>query len=101
MKIWLDDIRAMPDEFDIHVKTAQEAIKLLKTGEVTLISLDHDLGNEETCGNGYRVALWIEKAAYRGEIPWLDWRLHTANPIGREKMKKALQNATKWWTENE
>ena len=36
-----------------------EAIKLLKTGQVEEISLDHDLGDAER-GTGYDVVLWIE-----------------------------------------
>lgn len=43
MKIFLDDCRPMPAGFDVYVKTAGEAIELLKTGKVTVISLDHDL----------------------------------------------------------
>jgi hypothetical protein len=48
MNIWLDDERPMPAGFDVHVKTAKDAIALLAQGNVTLISLDHDLGE----GNG-------------------------------------------------
>src|SRR5439155_2676500 len=46
MKVWLDDRRSPypdPDSWT-WVRTPAEAIELLKTGEVTEISLDHDLG---------------------------------------------------------
>lgn len=35
-----------------------EAIELLKSGEVRKLSLDHDLGDDER-GTGYDVLLWI------------------------------------------
>lgn len=50
MRVWLDDERPMPLGFDVHVKTADEAIKLLANGQVKVISLDHDLGENEDTG---------------------------------------------------
>ncbi len=98
MKVWLDDERPMPKDYDAHAKTAAEAIKLLSGGDVTRISLDHDLGD----GNktGYDVAKWIAEKAYRSAIPPLGWTLHTANPVGRDNMKAALLNADKYWRKN-
>ena len=65
MKVYLDDERSMPRFFDTHVKTAKEAIDLLKTGEVTHISLDHDLGVGYEDNTGCTVAKYIEQAAFR------------------------------------
>jgi hypothetical protein len=45
------------------VQTPEEAITLLKTGEVELISFDHDLGLIEEDGReqtGHDIILWIE-----------------------------------------
>lgn len=98
MRIWLDDERPMPDDgFDIHVKTAKDAIKLLRTGEIEFISLDHDLGPEEA-GTGYDVARWIEEQAYNCALERVDWEIHSANPVGRKNMEAALNNANKWWS---
>jgi hypothetical protein len=44
MRVWLDDRRPPPDGEWAWVKTPEEAIELLATGEVSEISLDHDLG---------------------------------------------------------
>lgn len=96
MKVFLDDVRIMPDGYDIHVKTAKEAINLLRKGDVTLISLDHDLGPEEA-GTGYDVASFLEEAAYRKAVPPLHWQIHSANPVGIQNMRKALQNADRYW----
>ena len=95
MWVWLDDIRPMPESFTVHVKTAKEAIELLKTNQVTLISLDHDLGEYLT---GYDVAKYIERAASSGTLKRLTVAVHTANPVGRVKMCQALENAKKFWS---
>lgn len=95
MKIWLDDERIAPPGF-LWVKTAQEAISFLKTGQVQLISLDHDLGNE-LAGTGYDVALFLEKSAYHNEIPPVKWEIHSANPVGRSNMLAALKKADSFW----
>ena len=104
--VWLDDIRPMPGNFDAHVKTAQEAIELLKKGNVGEISLDHDLGMSAEDGyadpqTGYTVAKWIEEAAYHNRIPRMQMRVHTDNPEGRRNMVAALQNAFKFWRTHE
>lgn len=86
----------MPDGFDRHVKSAADCIELLKSGAVTQISLDHDLGPPEA-GTGYDVAKYIERAAFDKQLPRLDWALHTANSVGRRSMRAALTNATAFW----
>lgn len=98
-RVWLDDQRPMPEGYDTHVYTATEAINLLKSGAVTAISLDHDLGGPEN-GTGYDVAKWIEQAAYSG-APRIEWQLHSSNPSGRANMRAALEQAEKFWSENE
>lgn len=42
-KLWLDDARTPPDDTWTWVQTAEEALEILKTGNVTRASLDHDL----------------------------------------------------------
>jgi hypothetical protein len=97
MNIWLDDERPMPEGYDIHVKTAEEAIELLKSGKVTSISLDHDLGQDKT---GYDVAKWIEEAAYDGRLAPIHLVIHTQNVAGRANIAAALQNANRFWGYN-
>ena len=104
--LWLDDERDPQDEViklkfgakgnELWVKTADEAIEMLKSGKVAHISLDHDLGPPEA-GTGYDVAKWIEEKAFGEELPQLEWRIHTQNPIGESNMKQALQNADRFW----
>jgi hypothetical protein len=88
---------ALGRDYDLWVQTAHEAIEILKSGNVRLISLDHDLGDEALVGSGYDVAKWIEEKAYTGELPGLQWKCHSANPVGREKILMALRNADRYW----
>lgn len=106
MKLWLDDqwdteLERKPPEGWIPVKTAQEAIDILKTGLVDEASFDHDLGDEKTgCGNGYQVASWVERAAHDGMIPKFIWHIHTKNRVGRGNMQAALENADYFWSQH-
>lgn len=97
--IWLDDLRPMPEKFDVHVKTAKEAIDLLKKGNVSRISFDHDLG--EGAGDGYQVAMFILEQAFLAEIPRLEWQVHSMNVVGKDNITHAMRQADKCWDELE
>lgn len=87
MKVFLDDERPTPEGW-VAVRWPEEAIALLQTGQVTDISLDHDLG-DDLHGTGYDVLCWIEEAvATRGFTP-PRIRIHSANPSARQKMTLA------------
>ncbi|MES3025949.1 MAG: cyclic-phosphate processing receiver domain-containing protein [Pseudomonadota bacterium] len=89
MKVFLDDERATPEGWH-RVYWPDEAIALLETGEVTEISLDHDLGDDER-GTGYDVVLWIEEAVItRGFVP-PKASVHSANSSARLKMEMGIQ----------
>lgn len=96
MKVFLDDVREPPQEEGpwVIVRSAKEAVKVLKTGKVTFLSFDHDLGG---FFDGGTVAKWIEKAAYEGRIPPLDWQIHSANPVGGKRIFHAMGAAEKFW----
>jgi hypothetical protein len=100
MKVWLDDCRSMPPSFDVHVKTASEAISLLKEGGVKYVSFDHDLGLENA-GTGHDVAKWILEQAFYGKLSPIDWFVHSANPVGAENIKSVMKQAERFWRENE
>lgn len=112
IKLWLDDdleIRHPKDFLPLDVPgfsdpsewtwvtTAAEAIDLIKTGRVTHMSLDHDLGDRDTCGDGSEVANYVEKASFNNKIPKIIWHIHSANPVGEANMTAALKNADKFW----
>lgn len=94
MKVWLDDERPMPPEFDIWLRTADSAIRILRVGGITRISLDHDLGEKLT---GYDVAKFIEEAAYKKTLAPMEVTIHSANAVGRKNMEVAIRRANMYW----
>lgn len=89
MRVFLDDERETPEGW-LRVYWPEEAIELLKTGAVTEISLDHDLGDDER-GTGYSVILWLEEqVVLHGMVPPI-MRVHSANSSARLKMEAAIE----------
>ena len=85
MRVYLDDERSTPEGW-LRVYWPDQAIGLLESGQVTEISLDHDLGDDER-GTGYDVVIWIEEAvALRGFKP-PKIIIHSANSSARAKME--------------
>src|SRR4051812_21260179 len=101
MRVWLDDKRPMPSDYDKHVMSAFEAIELVKTCKVTHIGLDHDLGDELLVGNGHMVSDFIEECAYCNVIPRLTWSIQSSNGPEVSRMSVALKRADKFWTNHE
>ena len=94
MKIYLDDEREASAGW-LRVRWPDEAIKLLKTGQVTDLSLDHDLGDDER-GTGYDVVLWIEEAMATGSFMPPRIIVHSANPSARAKMNAGLERIRRY-----
>lgn len=93
MWLYVDDLRDIPTGF-VGARTFEEAVEILKTGQVELISLDHDLGcdnNGIELKNGYDLVNWICNEGV--SIPKV--YIHTDNPVGRAKMLAGLQNGMK------
>lgn len=94
VRVWLDDLREAPDGWT-HVRTPEEAIAVLGSGNVDEISLDHDLGLTTPEGkerSGYSVLEWLEREVAMGraqfELPVIS--IHSANPVGRKRMEQAI-----------
>ena len=88
MRVYLDDLRPAPDGW-VRVFWPDEAIALLKIGEVTHLSLDHDLGDDPR-GTGYDVLLWIEEAVAVSDFKAPEITVHSANPAARQRMEAAI-----------
>ena len=97
MKIWFDDIRPMPEGFDVWIKTSEECLAFIleNSKKIELISFDHDLGGEDTT---MPVAKMLERAAYFNEIKPIKWRVHSANPEGRRNLIATLTKADEYWS---
>ena len=89
MNLYLDDLRTTPAGW-VRVYWPDEAIALLQTGQVTDISLDHDLGDDAR-GTGYDVVLWVEEAVQlHGFVP-PRMTVHSANAAARLRMLAGIQ----------
>jgi hypothetical protein len=95
VKVWLDDERAAPEGW-VHARTPEEAIELLRGGEVEELSLDHDLGlgagaRERT---GYDVLLWLEREveAGRARPPAAAMRVPSGNVGAVRRMEQAVES---------
>ena len=90
MKVFLDDERTAPAGW-VQVRWPEEAIELLKTGDVAELSLDHDLGDDQH-GTGYTVLLWLEEQVLvHGMRPPEKIFVHSANTSARQKMEAAIR----------
>ena len=96
MKIWLDDIRVAPDGF-LWIKTAEECVEIVKSGNVTFIDYDNDLGEGH---DGYWVASQIERMAMSNKICPISWKIHSDNPCGRLNITAAMTSAERFWEQN-
>lgn len=90
MKVFLDDERPVPEGW-ILCRWPEEVIALLQTGQVTDLSLDHDLGDDEH-GTGYDVILWMEEevAWDQGFVLPVNITVHSANSSARLKMEAGI-----------
>jgi hypothetical protein len=98
MKVWLDDRRPPHPEPEtwVWVRTPAEAIDLLRSGRVTELSLDHDLGlldGERELTGGYDIVTWIEEAVVtEGFVPPADIRVHSSNASAAPKMERGVES---------
>lgn len=99
MRLWLDDERPLPVNFDVHVRSAFDAINLLSTGLFTAVSLDHDLG--EGRGSGADVAKWVAWAAHNEQLGRVAWSCHSANTPGRDNIVSLMISAEQAWDQQD
>lgn len=98
MKVFLDDTREAPDGW-IRTYWPEEVIELLKTGNVTHLSLDHDLGDDEH-GTGYDVIMWLEEEVLFGRIRPPEMKVHSANVSARLKMQMGINAINSMYRKN-
>lgn len=91
-KLYLDDVRQPKDDTWIIARTSEEAIKLcLANGFPWFMSLDHDLGGEDT-------AMIFLKELYEiwysfSDTPKIpEYLVHSSNPIGSKNIVSYLES---------
>lgn len=99
MRMFLDDIRVPIENYDIVVRSYDEAIEFVKlNGIPTFISFDHDLGCDEI-GNILKSGYDFAKCLVDMDIENIHkfpnnftFDIHSANPIGKNNIKSILNN---------
>lgn len=99
IKIFIDDIREKPPEYDFKTDDLAFFIELLITyhEHIDKISFDHDLDGSPLDGFDF-----AHIARLLVEDGWLDpfeWRVHSANPVGRDRLCHELHKASEAWRE--
>lgn len=90
IKIYVDDLRDCPDGY-IVARTMGQAIHYLENNEVSILTLDHDLGEDENgiLPSGYDLVKYICENGLRADKIYI----HTDNPVGRDNMYQTLLGA--------
>lgn len=86
MKLWLDDEREPPDsEGWLWVRNVWDAMKMLRSGDVEVISLDYNLGRMHP--TGMELLIWmIENKRW----PWVGIYVHSRHPVGAIAMQLVI-----------
>ncbi|MFH5183399.1 cyclic-phosphate processing receiver domain-containing protein [Paenibacillus sp. TAB 01] len=84
INVFLDDLRPRPKGY-LLARSVQECIKLIRSHEVGVLSLDYNLGRGRPTGASV-VGYIIKKKRYPKKII-----LHTADRSGRRRMYRVLK----------
>ena len=98
MKIFLDDERSTPEGW-IRCFWPEEVITILQQDSVEIISLDHDLGDDNR-GTGYDVILWIEEQVFTNNYIPPRILVHSANSSAAQKMNNGIRTIENYVRDN-
>lgn len=88
INLYVDDLRDYPTGF-VVARTYEQAIKTISENEIHILTLDHDLGEDDLgteLKNGYELVKYFCENGLRAEKIYL----HTDNPVGRNNMYETL-----------
>lgn len=95
MKLFLDDERRAPRGW-VQCDSVADCVHLLGIASWDKLSLDHDLGGDSTYGTGYDVLCWIEESMLREGYAPPEIAVHSANPVGRQKMSVVIERIKRY-----
>lgn len=102
MKLYLDDLRPLPNDSYILVKSYAEAINYVKqNGIPNFISFDHDLGVDDKNNllpSGYDFTKWLVEMDINNIYTFpsdFTFYVHSANPVGKQNIESYLNNYLK------
>jgi len=92
--MYVDDIRNPKGEFDIIVRSSEEAIEyMIRNGCPTYASLDHDLGGDDTSIAIIKFMVEMDLDTNNEFIPYnFSYNVHSANPVGAANIEGYLDS---------
>jgi len=93
IRMYIDDIREPKGEFDIIVRTSNEAIDWMFANEASpnFISFDHDLGGDDTAMKVVKFMVSADLDLGGEFIPEdFEFNVHSANPVGAANIEGYL-----------
>ena len=98
MKLWIDDVRPAPEDYDlfhkdIWVRSVNSAINVIIVQEnignpFTVIDIDHDAGDYVKDGGDYiKLLEWLENTGRSYPI-----HIHSMNPVGVQNMRAIIEH---------
>ncbi len=96
-RLFLDDIRQPPGDGWHLVRSHDEFVRwVMENGVPDEVSFDHDLGDtSDPERTGYDSAKWLGRHCVENCLPLPVWRVHSANPVGRENITQAMRLAAR------
>lgn len=101
-KLYLDDIRSLPNNSYILARSYDEAVNYVKQNSIpNFISFDHDLGVDEKdnlLSTGYDFTKWLVEMDMDNIHSFPDdfsFNVHSANPVGKQNIETYLNNYLK------
>lgn len=89
-KLFLDDLRAPPDQTWVVVRSVPAAIQYVNTYGLPIeMSLDHDLGGGQDAPAFvyYLVTEWLDHDRFNG-LTRVQMNVHSANPVGARNLRE-------------
>jgi len=98
MRMYIDDIRTPKTGFDVIVRSSAIAVEYLTNHECpTMISFDHDLGDEDTAMVVVHFLIERDLNENGNFIPTnFEFNVHSANPVGAANIEGTLNSYLKF-----
>jgi len=84
LKVFLDNKRNPPEDYDLHIKSVKDAMSLIEAGRVAVISVDYE--KDENKSEGKQVVLFIKNAFINGQIEYVDIETHSSDSAARKEV---------------
>lgn len=102
LSIYLDDVRPVPEGFTFYASTVERCKYLMQKFNIEFISFDHDLGMDQhgRKRTAMEIVDWIDERVYRGVMKPPRFTIHSANPVGRRNIERAMNRITERYYES-